>query len=839
MRPPWRWLLFILLFGTIVLLTLPDHRNGDGKVLLVNDALDPMVQLLRPYAKDSLHLLNPYLQGIELSGLNGMAIVYGTQAAAYREQTGSSSYIPLYQASVVIAVNRIKNPGHVINGWKSMLSSNAVILIPHNGIEAGRLASVALAQALGAEEGNLEPALEAWAYLQSQNRLNHQNEYSSEEYRIMYQPDHLERYDAIVLWDYQAKMLQRIYDGWDVITPVEGTLSVDCGLLCGSLSQKLKTLIRTKNFLLSEEGRKQLQEAGFSPFECEVNLSPWNTARLTYNPSFRRSVLKVKLYSPASVLERTVLQSMVFLLFLVASQIILKRIPPGLYRNSSYYTLLFLLLWILFGILKTITFNETLTRYLWYATYIPRHAVPLGWYCMSCLNRSGRLPRKKLLILFGSIAVLLTLFVCTNDFHRQVFVFHGLNPADWDSQYTNNWGYYLSLLWSFSFSAAGVAILFRGNFSRRQKRLLHYAAAAFVLLLIYQILYIAGVRYVLDMDVPTTVSITILLFILSSQRERFMHTLLFSLPVFLNSPFAIAVYDKTGRSQFSNTVMMELMQKYPGISSLEQSQLDSIMTIPVGDRIYRTRIHKIENGSALVLEDITYIQSLEYELQLASKKLNAVKRLLTHQIQETRTLGGMIERERITKSMNGLFINKLSDLRGYLHKIREETGRAPASFLRHARFLLFICQHRLRFTIRSLESRSKFDVDLVAKYLSGLSKDLLSLGLDNTVTIGAHGSCSLGVLTMLLEAIDSIFLSAFVMQGISLILNLKTSNDGIELNAVLSWEDSSPLSDRILLPKNLVDKFTLSGVRVSLKNEEEGLFARLFFHYEEVCDDLV
>ncbi len=839
MKRLWRWLWFVLAFGMIVLLASIGHKGEDDRVFVVKDALDPMAQLLEPHARQSLQLLNPYLQSMELAGIKGMAVVYGTQAAAYREQSSSSGYFPLYQASVVIAVNRLKNPGHAIHGWKSMLSSDAVVLIPSYITEAGRLVSIALARALGAEEGHIGPAIEAWAHLQSQNRMNPQSEYGFEQYRLMYQPDHLERYDAIVLWDYQAKVLQQMFAGWDVITPAEGTLTVDCGLLYGPMSQTQETLIQTKNFLLSEEGRQQLKEAGFSPFDQQVDLSPWDATRLTYGPKFRRSVLQAKLYSPASVLERTVLQSTTLLLFAIASLIILRRVPRGLYRSSSYYTLLFLLLWILFGTIKTITFSDTLTRYIWYATYLPRHAVPLGWYCMCHLNRSGCLPPKKRLYLFGSIALLLTLFVCTNDVHRRVFVFQGSNPTNWDVLYTNNWGYYLSLLWSFALSAAGIVLLFRGKYSRRQKRLLLYAAGVFVLLLTYQALYIAGVRYILDLDIPTTVSITLLLFILASQRERFMHASLFALPIFENSPYAIAVYNKSRGAEYSNTAMLELMQKESGLLKFEPALWDSTLRVPIAGRIFRNRIHNLENGCALVLEDITGIQRLEQELQTTGRKLNAAKRLLSRQIKETWTLTGAIERERITQSMDRLFLDKLSALRTFLYEINVQTVVIPTLSIRRARLLLFICQHRLRFTIRSLEARTQFPVELASRYINGLGKDLAGLDVDNTVTTHARGSCKACILTYLLEVVDHIFLCSFGMQGTSLVLHLTTNNDGLELSAVLSWEHIVPVQEVVLLPKHLIDTITLQGGQVHVDDDDEGLFARVVFQYAEVRDDLV
>ncbi len=494
--------------------------TDEAKVLTVQDALDPTASVIAPYAGSSIERLTPYQLGQRLPGLEGMAFVFSTQARAYQKGSGSLGYAPLYSATAVIAVNRGSDLREPVKGWRTLLSSGAVVLIPHHGTEGGRLAAIALARGLGAREGDLGPATEAFALLQSQGRLNRQDVYRSADYWAMYPPDRLTEHDAIILWDYQAAMLSP--DEWEIVVPEEGSLSVDCGFVYGGSLKAREKLLPVRDFLLSDKGRQALADAGFSPPAQPPDLSGWDAARLAYNPGFRRAVLSAKLYGPASVQERLILQSAVLLLFCFAAQRTLRRLPRGIYRTTSLYCLLLVMLWMLVSVLKTISLHYDPSRYLWFSTYLPRHFLPVFWVCMCRINRSGQLPPRKALTALLITAAVLTALVFSNDIHRLVFVYLNTSSSTWASQYTNGWGYYVSSAWSFCLIVAGMALLLHKNRTRQQNRQIVYAFTLFFILLGYQALYIAGVKYVLDFDIPTTVAFFVLVFILAAQRERFM-----------------------------------------------------------------------------------------------------------------------------------------------------------------------------------------------------------------------------------------------------------------------------------------------------------------------------
>ncbi|MEA5059914.1 MAG: histidine kinase N-terminal 7TM domain-containing protein [Candidatus Pelethousia sp.] len=763
-----------------------------------------------------------------------MAFVFGTQARPYQKQSSHNQYVPLYTATVVIAVNRNGNSMGSIRGWRTLLESPAVVLIPHHATEGGRLTAIALARGLGATKGDLIPAIEAYTDLQAKCRLNRQAIYQSTEYQYMCPPDKLAEHDAIVLWDYQAAMLTRSSNDWDIIMPEEGTLSVDCGFVYNKAWAMREDRLLIKEFLLSEQGRLALANAGFSALADETDLSAWDMAKLTYNPDFRRAVLSVKLYGPASVQERLWLQSLTILLFCIAAQRILQRVPQGLHRMTSVYCLLFVLLWMLIGIIKTLSIDHDMTRYIWFATYIPRHILPVCWFCMCYVNRYGRLPSKKWLTTFTALAVLLTALVFTNDFHHFVFIYTTANPAMWASQYSNAWGYYLSLLGSFSLVIAGSALLFHKNRTRRQNRQMLYAGILMGALLVYQALYIFGVQYIVDLDIPTTVAGCILVFILALQQERFMGASLLELPIFKNSPYGIAIYDGAGHTVYSNDVM-ERFQNQQAMSPCPKQALYEAAEVSAGERIFKPHVYMQNTSRALILEDITDLKRLEGSRKETHNKLKAVQKLLVKQAEDARSLTDKLEQERYFLQMEGLLKNKLDELRRLLHSILEGAGEGRNNGnLRRIRFFICICQRRLRFIIRSLEAHPLLPAVLIERYAAGVIQDGQRMGLDGVITADSSGFCPAMVIAPILEAIDSISLCAFDLPGSSIIYRLDANNFSLTLNALLSWEEGSPAVEDAMLPEALVRNLRELGGEIHQDAEEDGLLTRLHVSFQEV-----
>lgn len=822
-----KWVFTCLALCAAVLAAFLSTGNTDNPMLLlVQDSLDPMADLLEPYGGNSIVRLDPYRLGHQLPGLKGMAFVFGTQARPYQKQQSQANYVPLYSATVVIAVNRNGNSAGAVRGWRTLLDSQAVVLIPDHGTEGGRLAAIALARGLGAQEGNLTPALDAFRQLLEQGRLNPPDEYSYEGCRHVYNPDRLPVFDAVIMWDYQARTLIGNSPDWDIVFPEEGELWVDCGFVQGG-SWGQKDLRQATEFLSSDLGQQTLVDAGFSPLRGQEDLSAWDREKLTYNPRFRRSVRSVKLYAPASVFERLLLQSATMLLFFIAAQRILRRVPQGQYRTTSFIALLFVALWMLMGMMKTLSLHYDPKRYFWFATYISRHALPMFWYYMCHVHVGKGLPSPKKLIPLGLTVFLLAAMVLTNDYHNQVFAYALADPETWEHQYSNGWGYYLSLFWSFSLSIAGVILLVRQKLSRQQRRQYVYAGIFFALLLAYQALYIAGVEYIIDLDIPTTVAMVILLFIFAAQQERFMGASLLALPIFRNSPHAIAVSDAHGQDVYRNDVMAALEQE----GNLVGEELYQSPQIISGGKVFKSNVYTLDQGRALILEDITDLMELEQSLKHTHKRLAAVRKLLIRQADETRALTGPMERQRYSLQMDLLLREKLEQVRQALGRItQQDSGEQSHGSLARIRLLIGICQQRLRLFIRSLETHPYFPAQLMEEYAAGIIKEGQRMGGDCVLTARVSGNVPSGLIPALLEAIDILCLYAFDA-GSSLICCLGTNAAAVSLNALLSWGDGKPPTHEAILPDSLVAKFSRLGGQAHEEMGEDGLLARVNIPY--------
>ena len=818
----WFWITMFSAAVCVVLAALSMLGGDGGRVLVARDALDPLSGLLEPYTDNGAEELTPYALGHAVPGLNGMAFVFGSQALPYRDGGGARGYVPLWSATVVFAVNKHGNAAGRIDSWRTLLDSDAVVLFPHNATEGGRLANIALARALGAKEGDFTPALDALASLNAQGRLNPQNAYFQDGYAYVVHPDRLKGYDAVVLWDYQARALVRMSADWDVIVPAEGSVTVDCGYIFGGPPETRKSQRPLREFLSSEQGARALQEAGFSPLEGETELPGWGLPRLLYNPAFRREVLSAKLYGPASVLERLLLQSMVLLLFAVVAQRVLRRIPSGLRRATSFNGLLFAALWLLLGIAKTLTIDYDPARYLWFAGYIPRHVMPICWYLMCYVNRFDSLPSRKRLTALAAGAALLSAFVLANDLHRQVFVYHYAEVDSWGRYYDNGWGYYLSLFWCLGLCLMGLLHIVRHKKTRRQRRQMLYAGIFFAALICYQVMYMAGVKNLIDLDIPTTVALFILAFNLAAQRERFMGASLLDLPIFQHSPYAITVYDGTGRAVYRNAAMTAIQDgggpydPKPESEKARESALD--------EWTYRVRGYTLEAGRAVVLEDISGLKRLEASLRQAQKKLRAVSGLLLNRAEEAGTLAESMERERYLGQMDRLFHEKLADVR---YSLGPDAGA-----LRRVRFLIGICQRRLRFILRSAGTQSPLPISLFESYAAGVIQDGARAGLDGVVTSSPGGAVPSILAAPLLEAVDAVCLEALDCPGAALVCRLEADGHEIAFSAVLSWEGAVPIRD-ISLPERLSGAVARHGGELHRIAEEDCVTTRLLFVLKE------
>lgn len=151
----------------------------------------------------------------------------------------------------------------------------------------------------------------------------------------------------------------------------------------------------------------------------------------------------------------------------VISRVSDKSIKYGLVMTIVLMSFLMFLKFIKYNVL----FDATAERYVWYAYYIPQCLSPAFLFLTDL--RMGRKEDERMSPLFNLLlvpALLLILFVFTNDLHEQVFSFsEGLDHAN--QVYKWEWGYYLILFWIAGlYLVTGVLLFVKCRISHCRKK---------------------------------------------------------------------------------------------------------------------------------------------------------------------------------------------------------------------------------------------------------------------------------------------------------------------------------------------------------------------------------
>lgn len=602
-----RWSLLILL---CLLLTGCSAEASGGQLISAAEGSGAYSEALLPFlpgyalrdGEDTLYA--------EVSRGNAVAC-FDVQAIPAMDRGVGRYWYPHVSATVVLAVDRTRTDA-VITGWNSLQESRVPVGMSSFSVVRNMLAIGAMSYGLNPKEPTKGDALDFLEQLCQNGGFE------------------LDGSDAPILicLDYEATAWNRSGGTYEIIVPVEGTLTYRMGLLSDTpltLEPGLDETLLSAGLPLAD-GERPTDFPG--DYRSARTLSEEDYGwflELTGDISrdLRRQVLHIRRYTTADLREH-----ILSALFLAAAILLWKGTVSHRMIRRDVRRVVGVMGWLMVGWLLLRLFKYQLTadgllcRMCWYGYYIFQLALPVTLLYLAVILDHPEGEKKPLRPLWPPLAcyALSVLLVLTNDLHQLVFRF---DPAgDWASDYRYGPGYWGVMALSFLFLACAVwKLLHRGRYSPywagRVVPLLFCAG-----LLAYITAYIRRVPLAWESDLTANICVLSTLFFESALHAGFIPVNLQYQRLFTATPIGLALLDEQGRTVLSSWGA-------PPVSRSIWRRISMDMTHPLL-RDSDTQLHAvpIHGGMAVWQEDLSQLNRLRREIQAVQARLEAANALL-------------------------------------------------------------------------------------------------------------------------------------------------------------------------------------------------------------------
>ena len=546
----------------------------------------------------------------EVSRGNAVAC-FDVQAIPAMDRGVGRYWYPHVSATVVLAVDRTRTDA-VVTGWNSLRENRVPVGMSSTSIVRNMLVLGALSYGLNPKEPSKRDALDFLEHLCQNGGFE------------------LEGSDAPILLclDYEAAAWNRNGGDYEIIAPVEGTLSYRMGLFSDvplALEPRLDAALLSAGLPLASGERPQdfpgdyrwARTLGEEDYDWFLKVTGDSSRDL------RRQVFHTRLYTTADMREH-----ILSALFLSAAILLWKGTVSHRMMRRDVRRVVSLLSWLTVGwlLLRLFKYQQltegTLTRMCWYGYYLFQLALPVALlYLTEILDRAEgekRLahPLWPPLVCY----VLSVLLVLTNDLHRLVFRFD--LEGNWASDYSYGLGYWLMIAFSLLFFVLAVVKLFY-----KGRKSAYWGGKLFPLLfcgglIFYVIAYVYRVPLAWESDITVNICILSVLFF-----ETVLHAGLVPVNIqyqrlFAFAPISLTILDENGRtvlsSRSAHPISRSIWKRL--LMDMEQPLL----------RDSNTQLHAIpvRSGMAVWQEDLSRINRLKREIQDVQDRLEAANRLL-------------------------------------------------------------------------------------------------------------------------------------------------------------------------------------------------------------------
>lgn len=602
-----RWSLLILL---CLLLTGCSAEASGGQLISAAEGSGAYSEALLPFlpgyalrdGEDTLYA--------EVSRGNAVAC-FDVQAIPAMDRGVGRYWYPHVSATVVLAVDRTRTDA-VITGWNSLRESRVPVGMSSFSVVRNMLAIGAMSYGLNPKEPTKGDALDFLEQLCQNGGFE------------------LDGSDAPILicLDYEAAAWNRSGGTYEIIVPVEGTLTYRMGLLSDTpltLEPGLDETLLSAGLPLAD-GERPTDFPG--DYRSARTLSEEDYGwflELTGDISrdLRRQVLHIRRYTTADLREH-----ILSALFLAAAILLWKGTVSHRMIRRDVRRVVGVMGWLMVGWLLLRLFKYQLTadgllcRMCWYGYYIFQLALPVTLLYLAVILDHPEGEKKPLRPLWPPLAcyALSVLLVLTNDLHQLVFRFDP--TGDWASDYRYGPGYWGVMTLSLLFLACAVwKLLHRGRYSP------YWAGRAVPLLfcaglLAYITAYIRRVPLAWESDLTVNICVLSALFFESALHAGFIPVNLQYQRLFTATPIGLTLLDEQGRTVLSS-------RGAPPVSRSIWRRISMDMAHPLL-RDSDTQLHAvpIHGGMAVWQEDLSQLNRLRREIQAVQARLEAANALL-------------------------------------------------------------------------------------------------------------------------------------------------------------------------------------------------------------------
>lgn len=602
-----RWSLLILL---CLLLTGCSAEASGGQLISAAEGSGAYSEALLPFlpgyalrdGEDTLYA--------EVSRGNAVAC-FDVQAIPAMDRGVGRYWYPHVSATVVLAVDRTRTDA-VITGWNSLRESRVPVGMSSFSVVRNMLAIGAMSYGLNPKEPTKGDALDFLEQLCQNGGFE------------------LDGSDAPILicLDCEAAAWNRSGETYEIIVPIEGTLSYRMGLLSDvplTLEPGLDEALlaaglplaggeRPADFPDDYRSARTLDEEDYDRFLAITRDS---------SRDLRRQVFHTRLYTTADLREH-----ILSALFLAAAILLWKGTVSHRMIRRDVRRVVGVMGWLMVGWLLLRLFKYQLTadgllcRMCWYGYYIFQLALPVTLLYLAVILDHPEGEKKPLRPLWPPLAcyALSVLLVLTNDLHQLVFRF---DPAGvWASDYRYGPGYWGVMALSLLFLACAVwKLLHRGRYSP------YWAGRVVPLLfcvglLAYITAYIRRVPLAWESDLTVNICVLSALFFESALHAGFIPVNLQYQRLFTATPIGLMLLDEQGRTVLSS-------RGAPPVSRSIWRRISMDMAHPLL-RDSDTQLHAvpIHGGMAVWQEDLSQLNRLRREIQAVQARLEAANALL-------------------------------------------------------------------------------------------------------------------------------------------------------------------------------------------------------------------